>query len=585
MWGLIAYIPLLNGYGTDWFPHVCLGIVGARTLYLQAKELQGAGPQAQRWIQAFSTIFMVCLCITLYGWVLFARLGSFMTTQLNHAVQNTSSFIEFDPSALTLAVIVLVMWECIRRGRYWAINGVRTRSSSSDTFPHATVIVPGATAVTVPGLEKLSDSIAVLISTLTTRWNNPTTTSVNNSMTEAQGSNADRTEAIEKQLSIISHILKSLQNQIDEIPKIEAVVATILELTDVVQEEAATTRNVVRELTEPGQKTNSIQITGGLEQTDFIPLIANARNKDIKKHGVPRRPALARSDVTNASAVPTDSGEVTRKGKTGLILTKEMLEEFAGKTQDEVVKELARRERERRNVERGPENLSEQEKALAASSLATLDREWRQKAGIQVKTTDYIEIGTLDAEQQHLPRQAIRKIIQSRRTACFVQRLKDQGREVIRCEQCGQLSPTDSPHNCFFAAGWSRNTTKDGIPANKGILFSQQGKGGVHIRPKIAVDPERAKQNYDKMIQYKMVAEDSYQPTPAPKNDKNTTITPVLETPPSSADDNTVGKEDRQAVELESVAVEVVDDYMGGEITCGMVQDKSTGQVFRLIPC
>ena len=179
------------------------------------------------------------------------------------------------------------------------------------------------------------------------------------------------------------------------------------------------------------------------------------------------------------------------------MLTAMELTEFTGKTPQEVIAELSRRQKEKINEDRLPKKLTEAERKLARTSLAALDRQWRIRAGWEIKTTDFQEIGQLNDAQLELPRTLILQLIRSRRRDNFIERMNTEGREVLRCTNYSQLYPADRDHNCFTAAGWARPAKKDGIPATREMLVTQTGKGGIRIRQQVGVDADKLNDNYE----------------------------------------------------------------------------------------
>jgi hypothetical protein len=389
-----------------------------------------------------------------------------------------------------------------------------------------------------------------------------------------------------EQLEHLTQLVKTLESKTNDGAMILSIVTGLLEVTDVIQEEGVVTRNTFRELADSLAPTISpVQPPTPLE--DCTPTIAAAltRDKSIKKNvstsSIPsgrertsRVPAQVGITTQVNDIVPVHP-TVTQSQKGGVVFTKEMLDEFVGKSQEDIAKEFTRRERERRDEQKEPEYLTDNEKTMGATSLSALDRLWRQKAGYQIKVSDHIEIGNLTSDQLELPRHNIRTLIRNRRAAEFIARMKADGRQLNRCEKCLQLYPVDGVHNCFFAAGWSRQTKKDGLPADKGILFSQHGKGGVSVRPRTAINADKINTNYRKMVQYKMVAGDEYKPIVNEEKGEQTDTTMVIN------DDATEVIIDQD--EDQRITVDKIDEDHTPKVA--LVQDGMTGQVFRLIPC
>lgn len=255
-----------------------------------------------------------------------------------------------------------------------------------------------------------------------------------------------------------------------------------------------------------------------------IPYINVARGDDHKgkriKRDTPNK-SLSNNNSTTTTSVSvspttpknivfpptTNNNNVTPTTIPLDVVTSNDIQKFIGRSRKEMLDELKEEERVAREAERAPEFLTEEEKECARTSLATLDRIWRKKAEFIIKNTDYIEIGTLDEDQLTLPRRYIKEIIQGRRTADFLKRMREEGKETFKCDKCGRSYLAGRTHNCFVTK-WTTDTTKHGLPAEKRVVISQTGSGNIQITRRPQLNPQKLDQAYQKISQYKMVLDD-----------------------------------------------------------------------------
>jgi hypothetical protein len=443
--------------------------------------------------------------------------------------------------------------------------------------PNTTVIVQPSPAINLAGLDSVGVAIGNIIK--------PFMLSHNNQSTIQQSDLTDTLANLQAVLQTILVHIKDMTITMDSMPKVNTLASSLLEMADLVQVEGAATRQTVKDIIEV-QNGDNIQ-TGETNERDSdicdesdtepnCPLVANAKversGKINKNMGRKKRPTTVARE--QGVAAPPETLLEELRPKPQVVLTREDLDGFIGKTQQEIVTELHNREKQRRDKDKMPEYLTDVEKKLARTSLASLDRQWRLKAGWKLKPTDYIEIGQLVEEQLELPRNLVLRIIRNRRADDFTERMKVEGREVVRCDKCRRLYPVDSVHNCFVAAGWSKPAKRDGVPATREMVITQTGRGGIQIRQQVGVDADKLNDNYKRMAEYKLVLNDSGE-----NNNNNNNQQSNKENRPSSNDD----AEMADATTAQDPAVVLLTET--NNPTTAVVQDKTTGQFFRLVPC
>jgi hypothetical protein len=174
----------------------------------------------------------------------------------------------------------------------------------------------------------------------------------------------------------------------------------------------------------------------------------------------------------------------------------EELQKF--KTEEELLKELQARARDRWEKAVAPKFLTTEEKQL---SLGELDKKWKneQRNKLYERSArldpSYFDLGELSTEEKELPVSEIKKIIRDRRQERWVQKMKDQGIPLHFCEVCQQLGTHQ--HRCMATKFRTGNTKH---PFQKGIVLSQRSGGNVVLRETKTVDPERLQQEYDKIV-------------------------------------------------------------------------------------
>ena len=199
-------------------------------------------------------------------------------------------------------------------------------------------------------------------------------------------------------------------------------------------------------------------------------------------------------------------------------------------------------------------------------------------AGNSLRPTHYIEIGTPNEDQASLPRHLIKQLIQQRRDAGFVARMKGEGKVALECAKCRRMYIQGSTHNCFVATGWTTATKRDGVPAKRELLVTQSGGKAIHIRPQVGVDAQRLQENFEKLARYKLVLDDKPAICPDP------ILSPTV--PAQVSGTAEINNNDDMQVEIvePNIVVDLSPD-VAAPIVSTVQEIEINGQNFRLIPC
>lgn len=334
-----------------------------------------------------------------------------------------------------------------------------------------------------------------------------------------------RCDAMEREMFELSNIIQDIRRELHQISfnKIQTTSSnTQIHVIEELKEEIMDIKNRLEDINATIIEDKSHDEYIGMKEIvydDFdeeavsdIPCVNVARGKNYGGKNV-------RKENKNKTIVEKESVPVTRD-----ILGGDDFKRFIGKKRKDIIEELKAEEKAIRDAERLPEGLTDEEKKHGRTSLAALDRMWRKRLNFGIKLTDYIEIGILDEEQLKLPRKYVKEIIQARRTADFLKRMKEEGRETIKCQQCNKIYLADKVHNCFFSK-WTSDTTKHGFPADKRIVISQTGTGNIQIAQRAQLNPKKLNDAYKKLTQYKMVLDDAG--TPLKTSDEENVVVEV----------------------------------------------------------
>jgi hypothetical protein len=564
---------ITKGVLAYWAAQAAVTVLVGRLVLLQYGELS---KEAARWYN-----WLVTALTTISFGLLGARhLGRYLFDLGLGILKHTVAFSDIAPE--DMAIRELTCW-CLLGvvGLVGVFKWLRPSlaptpgtENAKDT-PNTTVIVHPSPAINLAGLDSVGEAIGKIL--------RPLINSTENGPVAKDSGFAEAVASLQEALKDILTHIQAVAIAIESMPRVNILSSSLLAVADLVHEEGAAIRQTVREVAENNRETDKeypgfeIAHANTAEEDGFAstaPLVAGARIQKTKETRSPKR-VMRRENDTRERPTPVPQHEVLLdelKQKPPTIMTKEDFEDLVGKTQQEAVMELQRREKEDRNRDRLPEGLTKNEKEMACKSLAMLDRQWRMKAGWKIKPTDHIEIGQLTEEQLQLPRNLVLQIIRNRRAADFTERMRIEGREVVRCEKCRRLYPIDSIHNCFVATGFSRPARRDGVPATKEMLITQTGRGGIQIRQQVGVNADKLNENYKRMTEYKMVVADRE------KSQGETLQNSLLDGVPSHGD---ASMGDSQTGEDPAVVLATnVEDYSDTRI-----RDKTTGQVFRLVPC
>ena len=485
-----------------------------------------------------------------------------------YSVMENQSGIDLDLKVIFLGIGLLLQSILFMA---WLINGVRTRISRDDLqkSSNSTVIInPNAPILNAATIEDLAKAVAAILC--------PTPKLDTPSMNE---------------ISEILAVLKTLQSDIQKLPQVATITSSLLSLTDIIQEEGVNTREVMRAAKDMVEGHNM-----ELEQVDWkppvitmisqedgeTPIIAVAReNTDaVGKRIQGGKQGLAQSRPgTTGPKIPAGFTPMEPQSPGMQPYTQADMAEFIGKTQVEIIQLLTQRERERKDKLKAPAYLTEEEKEVGKKSLATLDRNWRLNAGNNIGATHYIEIGTLNDNQASLPRYLIKQLIQQRRDAGFIERMKGEGKVLRECNKCRRMYIQGSTHNCFVASGWTTATKRNGVPAKKELLVTQSGGKAIHIRPQIGVDTQRLQENFEKLARYKLVLDDKTTLSTNPNVSPTDTV-PIT----GVAEGSNINNEMQVDMAEPSVIVDLPPDAAVPAVS--IVQEiEIDGQNFRLIPC
>jgi hypothetical protein len=133
-----------------------------------------------------------------------------------------------------------------------------------------------------------------------------------------------------------------------------------------------------------------------------------------------------------------------------------------------------------------------------------LERQWRQLAGQKIRSRDMQSIGKLDDEQVLLPRRGIKEIIATRRTDNYIYEMKQKGKEIVRCQNCGRAYEEKRGHQCF-SAPWKAAAVKNGLPAERRVVISQTGSGNVQIGQQTMLDPKKLQSAFNQMKEHQQI--------------------------------------------------------------------------------
>jgi hypothetical protein len=565
----------LLGDWKSWGAYAVISLLLGRLAILQCRELRKNASQWWNYIITMLTAASIAFLAVLY-------LGNLARSFISALLVDGRSYLETLYQGLSLQEIipwvilaVIVLFRVFR----WLAPSMAPTPGIEDTTnsPKTTVIVHPSPAINIAGLESLGTALGNVL--------NPFFTSMGTASPTVNTGIEKRLMELEKTLQATLEYIKDIVTTLDGLPKVNTLASSLLQIADLVHEEGAATRQVVRDVGEDTEQDDvasdtaeSVGARTDVENNYELehPLICAAtisKNESNKKKGVSRVAQNKKlKEIKPIPVLPSETLLDELKPKPPVIMTPEDVQSFIGKTQQEVVIALNNREKERREQDRLPAYLTEAEKNLARKSLATLDRQWRMKAGWKLKHTDYIEIGHLTEEQLQLPRNLVLRTIRNRRADSFIEQLKIQGREAARCPTCRKLYPMDSVHNCFVAAGWSKPAKRDGVPATREMLITQTGRGGIQIRQQVGVDAEKLNENYKKITEYKMTLDDEKH------KETNQQASPAKQNPQNDLDAEMV-----DVAASGEPAVVLMTQRKNSETT--WVTDATTGQVFRLVPC
>ena len=200
---------------------------------------------------------------------------------------------------------------------------------------------------------------------------------------------------------------------------------------------------------------------------------------------------------------------------------------FVALSEKEVLQKLHEEETKRKQRQRLPEKLTEVEQNLAKTDFARLAREWRRRLGFTLKDYDFRDLGKLNEKQIQLPRRAIMQILRRRRRVAHIEAAKEEGIEILQCDICEEQYVKDRGHSCFVTS-WVTPASRGGLPHKKQVVVSQSGKGAVKIGQQYAIDKNKLEKERERMTQYRVTQDDSYNKDVSPRQTVDTsTDTPM----------------------------------------------------------
>jgi hypothetical protein len=270
---------------------------------------------------------------------------------------------------------------------------------------------------------------------------------------------------------------------------------------------------------------------------------------DPETGGVSEAPAVHSAQVKRDTGRKRHFGARVKnhKGAPEATLTTEDLSQFAGKSLTEIIDVLKERLRES-VVQPLPEYLTDDEKAKAKTSLASLARDWKEQSKKKLHPGDYIEIGTLTDAEAELPRRHVQEFIGIRRKADMVKRLTGEGKKVYECSICKRVLTGTKPHSCI-KTNWTVGGRKKGTPEGNKMVISQTGTGNIQISKRTELDTEALNAQLRGLMHLQMLAEERRKTgvnnlSPPPAETMAEHLTPIVELEPEVVDETLLMKDE-----------------------------------------
>lgn len=171
-------------------------------------------------------------------------------------------------------------------------------------------------------------------------------------------------------------------------------------------------------------------------------------------------------------------------------ITEEDATAYSRMTEEDLLKTLQKKHKEKIQLEKAPRFLDEKEQQMNLDELDKKIKEDERKRKMFGKPspqfTEY-SLGVLTEEERTLPIQEIKQIINQRKHENWVKRMRDRGVQLRKCEVCGQLR-AEHRHMCF-RTNISTEFRKSGrIPTKKELIITQTGGRDLHLKQQSVID-------------------------------------------------------------------------------------------------
>ena len=178
-------------------------------------------------------------------------------------------------------------------------------------------------------------------------------------------------------------------------------------------------------------------------------------------------------------------------------IPEELLTEFSQLSESQMLDRLRQRESERREAERLPDYLTEEEKAMTMDELFRkwkVERQRKRNEREALRIADFQPLGELTAEQKLLPRAQVARLINVRKNEVWAQAMREKGIQVLKCDVCSRLHT--GQHQCLQTQWRMGNGRTDQMPRN--IVLTQSSQG-VRLRATPAMDEEHILKEYERL--------------------------------------------------------------------------------------
>ena len=151
------------------------------------------------------------------------------------------------------------------------------------------------------------------------------------------------------------------------------------------------------------------------------------------------------------------------------------------------------------------DNLTTEEKVIAARSLAELNVLWKTQNKMTIYPNDSDDLGTLQGDELSFSRRTVLDMIRQRRLKNQLQNMRERGLDAQICSTCSKV--VGSGHQCV-PLNWSRPIRKGAIPQHRQLVVTQDGQGAVKLQNRQFVDPTEIEEAYKKLQEMKHLAQE-----------------------------------------------------------------------------